>query len=93
VSTSIVFKVASAIPVVLFWYYVLAYVILLGWELLSLIGSSQIRTVLLPMMVTLSRHLPNKVQPLINSSRSFHVPQKAVFQNEKVNVAYMVGAD
>jgi len=41
VSTSIVFKVASAIPVVLFWYYVLAYVILLGWELLSLIGSSQ----------------------------------------------------
>jgi len=41
VSTSIVFKVASAIPVVLFWYYVLAYVILLGWELLSLISSSQ----------------------------------------------------
>jgi membrane protein len=39
VSTSIVFKIASAIPVVLFWYYVLAYVIMLGWEVITVLNN------------------------------------------------------
>jgi len=45
------------------------------------------------MMIGLSRQLPSRVQPADKQFKSFHVPQKAVFQNEKVNVAYMVGAD
>ncbi|WP_018963319.1 YhjD/YihY/BrkB family envelope integrity protein [Coprothermobacter platensis] len=45
VSTSIVFKIASSIPVVLFWYYILAYVIMLGWEVLASLNNNSIKKV------------------------------------------------
>ncbi|NPV88913.1 ribonuclease [Coprothermobacteraceae bacterium] len=41
VSTNVVFKVASAVPVVLFWYYVLAHVVLIGWETLTLLKTAK----------------------------------------------------